>query len=243
MRIAVFGGTFDPPHLGHRAAIAGLFKDPGVERVVVLPSGNPPQKVGLTDALTRLELVRLGLGSEPADPFREDLATWAHRVEICDYEVQRSLQVPGTPQYTFDTLLELQSRYGPQIANVIGLDQLANLPTWSRFPDLLRVSNWIVLERKPTSPELIRRAIEPLVTSRLLEPRGDREWKITGHPIGQGGTRILKLVTTEAPEISSTYIRENIARTGAPSPDLLHPRVRAYLNERGLYGSRPGPLR
>jgi nicotinate-nucleotide adenylyltransferase len=241
MSTAIFGGTFDPPHLGHRAAVTGLFRNPGVDRVVILPSGNPPQKTGQTEASIRLELVKLGLSAEPADPFHEDLSLWAKRVEISDFEVQQSLLRPGQPQYTYHSLLALQSVYGPDLAMVIGLDQLLNLPSWNYFPDLLRAANWIVLERKPSSRDLVERAIQPLASSGLLEGLGANEWKIPGTPIGQGKKRILRLIETEAPMVSSTYVRETIARTGAPPPNLLHPRVEAYLNERGLYGSRRRP--
>jgi nicotinate-nucleotide adenylyltransferase len=56
---AVFGGTFDPPHLGHREAIAGLFKNPGVSRALVIPSFIPPQKPQAVGSDHRVAMAKL----------------------------------------------------------------------------------------------------------------------------------------------------------------------------------------
>lgn len=227
MRIAIFGGTFDPPHLGHRAAVDGLFRNPGVERVVVLPNGAPALKAAITAPEHRLEMARLAFLDRPAGP-----------VEVNDHEIQESRLRPGQPIYSFDSLQALQTRYGADLAMVIGIDQLTQLPLWNRFPDVLRVAHWIVLERKPISRKAITEALQPLLASRLIEPLSDSEWRIPGNPIGTGKPRRMKLVPTEAPAISSTYIRETLARTGHPPAETLHPSVEAYLKGNHLYGSR-----
>ncbi|HUP55886.1 MAG TPA: adenylyltransferase/cytidyltransferase family protein, partial [Bdellovibrionota bacterium] len=66
---AIFGGTFDPPHLGHREAVAGLFRNPGVREVWVMPAASPPHKPAIATAEQRLELARLAFGPHPGFPF------------------------------------------------------------------------------------------------------------------------------------------------------------------------------
>ncbi len=224
MPIVIFGGTFDPPHLGHRAAVEGLFRNPGVDRVVVLPAANPPLKIPRTSAQDRLEMVRRTFQNMPD-------------VEINELELERSRAQPDQPQYSYDTMLALQGSYGGDIALVIGADQLETLPSWSGFPEVLRVCHWIVLERKG-HPEALGRALQRLKESGAIVLHGDREWRIRGAPIGQGSPRRLTVAVTDAPMISSTYIREALTKTGLPPADCLHPQVAAYLKERKLYGSR-----
>ena len=78
--VALFGGAFDPPHLGHREAVEGLLHEPGVARVIVLPSGTPPLKPspGASPA-DRLEMARLCFATFS----REE-------VEVDPFEIQRA---------------------------------------------------------------------------------------------------------------------------------------------------------
>lgn len=218
---AIFGGSFDPPHIGHRLAVHGLFRVPGVKRVIVIPAASPPHKPTTASAEQRAEMVKLNFNPDetPLD------------IEIDSRELIRAAKNPRTPSYSFDTLMELQS-LSPKLAFVIGSDQLEQLSTWHRFPDLLSLCHWIVLERKSAAPGEGLQTLSQWEASGLIEKtRQDRLWQST-----QNRNFFLHRVPTEARSISSTEIRHSIARTGIPPENSLFPDVLSYLKVHRLYG-------
>lgn len=218
---ALFGGTFDPPHLGHIEAIQGLFRCPGVGRVKVIPAALPPLKSCPTPAKIRIRMAEIAFA---------DLA------DIDDVEIRRFSQ-SARPSYTADTLEALGSKSGQsnRLAVTIGSDQLADLPRWSRFPELLEMAHWIVLERK--GAHAARASLQNLEGSGLLRPSGRSSLEGLPEWLTRTGSSLV-IVPTEAPAISSTEIRESIGRTGTCPPDRLPKGVEAYLLEQGLYGIR-----
>ncbi|MCM2322077.1 MAG: nicotinate (nicotinamide) nucleotide adenylyltransferase [Oligoflexia bacterium] len=210
---AVFGGTFDPPHCGHLEAVRGLFRVPGVQRTLVIPSATPPQKPGFAPTEHRLEMTR------------RCFAPLAPDVTVDFREAERAVRNPERPSYTFDTLLELR-RDLPRLAFVLGADQLARLPSWHRFPEILGLCHWIVLERKPDGGALAAPVLRQWLASGLLRP---------DFTTREGTT--LQLFPTEAPLISSTAIRQQLARAGEPPNNLLPPEVVIYLKMHRLYGT------
>lgn len=222
---AVLGGTFDPPHLGHREAVRGLFDSPGVRQVLVIPSGAPPLKAGATSAKHRARMTELCL---------EDLAG-PMDVKIDLREIEKA-ERNGKPTYTIDTLLELK-RGIPQLAFVTGAEQLAQLHVWHRFPEVLEVAHWLILARRPDGEATAMRTLQQWESSGLIR-REAGEW------VTSGRTRI-KLVATPAPDLSSSTIREEIARSTDPAKlaatleKQLHPAVLAYLMEHRIYGMSP----
>lgn len=220
---AVFGGSFDPPHLGHREAVRGLFKDPGVARVLIIPAATPPHKPTATPSAQRLAMVRLNFASVPKAPYPPE-------VQIDEREIERARLNPDRPSYSFDTLSDLRRNFS-SLACVIGTDQLEQLSTWHRFPEVLDLCHWIVLLRKPDGEARTLRAIAQLEASGVIKKDGD-SWRI------RHGSSVLKLVPTEAPAISSTKIREQIATTGAPAEGTLLPEVVTYLKQSKLYGTK-----
>lgn len=149
-------------------------------------------------------------------------------VDLCELERAR----PGSPTYTFDTLQELRRKI-PQLAFVIGTDQLLKFHTWHRFPDVLGLSHWIILERKnrgTADPETIRQVLGQWEGSGLVRSEGS-SWRVR-----DGGT-ILLPIPTPAPALSSTEIRESLARSGNPPEGSILPEVHNYLMSRRLYGT------
>ena len=95
-RIGIFGGTFNPPHLGHVQAVTAAREELGLDRVLLIPAAVPPHKQlppHSPDADMRLELTRLAVAQLP----------WA---EASDIELRRS-----GPSYTADTLTQLAAQY------------------------------------------------------------------------------------------------------------------------------------
>lgn len=220
---AIFGGAFDPPHVGHTRAIEGLLLRPGVQQVVILPSGRPPLKTGvLTQPNHRLEMTRLAFSGVP-------------RTLIYEGEMRRS-ERSTEPSYTYDTLKELGPVYG-ELAFVIGLDQLSQLEKWHRFPEVLELSHWIILMRKseetrPAGSELeYERVIRRLQGSGVLKPGPSATQWVTREQ-----NRSFSIIETDAPALSSTRLRESMAKEGKIPAGTLSARVSDYIRAHGLYG-------
>jgi nicotinate-nucleotide adenylyltransferase len=221
----VFGGTFDPPHMGHRTAVNGLFTEPGVRAIRVVPSPQPPHKPPLVSAEHRVEMARLNFLTTPQPSLRGPV-----KIDLC--EIRRATARPGTPSYSFDTLGELK-RDVSQLAFTIGTDQLARLPSWHRFPEILGLCHWIVLKRKGAS----NKVNDGLQTLAQFEASGLLQTQNGSYRVRATGTT-LQVFETSAPELSSTEIRESLARSGNPPTGSILPEVHNYLMKHRLYGSR-----
>jgi nicotinate-nucleotide adenylyltransferase len=224
---AIFGGRFDPPHVGHREAVRGLFQYPGVREVLILPSPSPVYQSTIASIADRLHMARLCFTSSGLDAYPS-------AVYIDPIEITRSQRFPKQPTYTYDTLLELgqcrDQRSGQRFVFVMGIDQLIQLPKWFRFPEVLSLAHWIVLERKSFEKEQAKMILQTWVAGGLIQCKGDVLWQVA-HSEKQ-----ILLAPTSAPALSSTQIREGLLRTGVVSEGVLVPEVEAYLKEKRLYG-------
>jgi nicotinate-nucleotide adenylyltransferase len=136
-RVGVFGGTFDPPHIGHAIVAIDLVERLDLDRLLVMPAPRPPHRTSNLSPQTRLTLTRRmfdGIDS----------------IEVSDLEFERS-----GPSFAADTLEEVVRR-SPEadVVLVIGADQLAMIDTWhewQRLPDLAKVA---VMRRDGVDPEL-----------------------------------------------------------------------------------------
>jgi nicotinate-nucleotide adenylyltransferase len=226
---AVFGGRFDPPHIGHREAVRGLFENPGVRAVKILPAAVPPHKAAFASWEHRVEMTRLAF--HPPFP---------HEAGIDLREADLARAHPGTPTYSYETLSEMRREYGDRLAFVIGTDQLEQLRTWYHFPELLGLCHWIVLSRAPDGDAQGRKTLAEWEASGLATQAGDRLWQFERGP--GGGKTFLTLVPTPARACSSTAIREAIARGGQPPEEWLPEQVSTYLKKHQLYGSESSSI-
>ena len=131
-RIGLFGGTFDPPHLGHLALAEWARVRLRLDRVVFVPAGTPPHKRGrrLTDAALRLALTRLAVRGNPA-------------FTVSDFEARRA-----GPSFTVDTLRHFHARQpGARFYLLMGADSLANFPTWHEPGEIARLATLVVAAR------------------------------------------------------------------------------------------------
>lgn len=226
---ALLGGTFDPPHIGHREAARGLFRFPGIKQVFIIPSATPPHKSCFAEPVHRAAMAKLNFQSTPQDHYPAE-------IEIDLREIQSASTNSHHRNYTFNTLMEIRQET-PHLAFVIGSDQLRDLHTWWRFPEILKLVHWIVLMRKPEGHTIAKEQMQKWEASNLAQkiterssPSNDRTWRL------MGGNTFLKLVPTDAPSLSSTQIREVIAKTGEPPAGSLLPEVWSYLKQNHLYG-------
>lgn len=126
------GGSFNPIHNAHlRCAVAAMTAK-GFDRVVLIPSAQPPHKPGATDlagAEDRLAMCRAAVAGDP-------------RFAVDDLELCRS-----GPSYTIDTARELKRRGWPSVSWMIGADMLLSLPKWHQAEALIHEVNFVVVAR------------------------------------------------------------------------------------------------
>jgi nicotinate-nucleotide adenylyltransferase len=131
-KLGLFGGSFDPIHTGHLAPVRDARRLLGLERVIYLPTADPPHKPGhhFAPAYARYTMVELALLGEEG--------LYASPLE----------QTPGTPAYTIDSVEAIQREH-PEAALhlLIGSDSFAELHTWRRWRDLVAAARLVVLVR------------------------------------------------------------------------------------------------
>ena len=140
LRIGLFGGTFDPPHVGHLVTAVNVRHALSLDCVVLMVANVPWQKQGtrpITPATERLAMVRAAVRDVPG------LA--AGRDEI-DH---------GGPSYTADTLATMQqANPGAELFTIVGDDAAAGITTWSRYDEVVAMSTLVVVDRPGAPVEL-----------------------------------------------------------------------------------------
>jgi nicotinate-nucleotide adenylyltransferase len=156
MRVGVFGGTFDPVHIGHLLLAEQCREQGRLEEVWFVPAARPPHKdaPALTRFEQRVEMLTLAVAGNPA--FRID-----------ELEKERS-----GPSYTADTLAELRRRHpGHEFFLLIGSDTLADLPHWHEPIRVLELAGLLVMTRPGSatlSAEQLRRQLNMPENAPLL---------------------------------------------------------------------------
>ena len=143
MRIAVFGGTFNPPHNGHIEAAKTAVRELQADKLIIIPDARPPHKEqaeGSPSAPERLELARLAFGE-------------LENTELSDIELRR-----GGLSYTVDTLEELKRSYpDDEIVILIGTDMLESFEKWKAFERIFELASVAAFPRKhEESAEILR---------------------------------------------------------------------------------------
>ena len=166
-RIGLMGGSFNPIHIGHvnmaRAALAGGY----VDRVLFLPSGNPPhKKAGLEDKEDRYAMTCLAVEGEA-------------RMEVSREEIDREGVI-----YTVDTLTILREKMpGCRFHYLIGADTLCVLHTWRRAEDVIKLCAFLVVMRPGEDEAQVMAAAE--------------RWRAAGADISFLPARMMDISSTE----------------------------------------------
>lgn len=181
-RLAIFGGTFDPIHLGHlktSLCIQETFKfDSYIFLPCKIPTLKPPSHA---NPQQRIEMLQLAL--EPLHAFKIDLR-----------EINRD-----TPSYMVDTLQSFRKEYpNDSITLILGFDAFISLPHWYQWEKLITLSHLLVIQRAGWSEKKIPKALEPLVS------------KHQGQSLGLQGT--LSFFEAGLYEFSSSQIREELKK-------------------------------
>lgn len=187
--LAIFGGTFDPVHVGHLSVAweASELLDADVH---LMPASVPPHRPPPTaSAAQRVAMLRAALQGQS-------------RLMLDDRELQRT-----GPSFTIDTLAELRAEQGDRpLVLLIGADAFAGLPVWHRWHELFELAHIGVLNRPGVDaplPDALRQVVDP----RRIDDTG----QLHRAPAG----KVIELAVTPL-EISATRVRELLAEGRDP---------------------------
>ena len=137
MKICLFGGTFDPPHIGHLLIAQTVCEAENFDKILFIPAYTPPHKNNITPVKHRIEMVKLAISDNP-------------NFEYSDADIVRK----GV-SYTIDTILDIKQKFdlkNDEVYCLIGSDSLIDLKNWKDSKKILKECNVIVAIRPGFRP-------------------------------------------------------------------------------------------
>lgn len=138
-RVGIFGGLFDPPHLGHLIIAQAVLDEFRLASVIFVPAGNPPHKRSHSSYATRYHMTELAIRGNPY-------------FAVSDIEKHMTGKT-----YTVDVIAALRASMKGSLYLIIGSDQWEEIDTWKRPDDLFRLCRVIVAPRPGHTLETCRR--------------------------------------------------------------------------------------
>lgn len=146
MAVAIYGGSFNPPHIGHVHVANAVWANFDPWRFIIMPAGIPPHKEMDTCGVTneqRMEMCRLAFGEGDG-------------LVVSDMEMKR-----GGKSYTSDTVRDVMALYpGEEILLVMGTDMFLTLDTWHEAEEILRSVHVVVVRRDEDKMAIRKKALE-----------------------------------------------------------------------------------
>lgn len=213
MRYGVFGGTFDPIHMGHLRTAQEMVEELELTKLFLIPAATPPHKhhSPVSAFHHRLEMSKRAI--EGSD-----------QIEVLDIEAKRQ-----GPSYSVDTLRELKSLVGArsELYFIMGLEGFFEIHTWKEYRSLFHLAHFVVVDRKGFEYQDIFPYLKGHHIGFSLTNDADKVVLFSGK-------FLLHKVPTRM-DISSTQIRDLVSR-GMSIRYLVPDRVMNYVAENGLYG-------
>jgi len=215
-KIGLFGGTFNPIHLGHLRSAEEICESFELGQVIFIPASDPPhkEKGDILPASLRAQMVRLAIADNP-------------RFAFSGVELRR----PGK-SYSVETITHFRQQFGPdtELYFILGLDAFLEINTWKEYAALFALSHFIVMTRpgfeKNFIPEYL--PVEMAEDFCYDSQRG-------GYAHRCGFFVFPKEIT--ALDISSTKIRENIRKHHSVKYLLPEP-VEVFIDQNNLYRAK-----
>lgn len=211
MRVAVFGGTFDPVHYGHLRLAEEAREACALDRVVFMPTFITPHKLteSLTPASVRFELVKSAIEDNPG-------------FSVSDLEIRREGR-----SFTIDTVRELLKEPDTKVFLILGSDSFNDIASWYQYEDLLNLASFIVAPRPNHPPKPLEQVLPVELASKFWYDSRVKAY------VNSGGNSITYLDTTPI-DISSSDIRERV-RGGRSVRYLLPDTAIGFIRKEGLY--------
>lgn len=218
-RIGLFGGTFDPIHLGHLAVARAAERKFHLDQIHFIPVGHPPHKpaTDLPPFEHRFGMVALACAGHPK--FVASLA-------------ESGRDDGGEPHvsYSVDTVRLFREQYGQpedHLYFVLGADSFLDLPAWKDYDTLLDLCDFIVASRPGFRTDALRQVIPPQLLAPETCKRPDRRAIALLH------TAVYLLDSVES-RVSATEVRRRLEQ-GRSIRGLVPPHVEEYIIKQALY--------
>lgn len=207
-RVGIFGGTFDPVHIGHLRSALEVTELMGLDELRLLPNARPPHRdTPQVDAQARLAMVQSAVSG----------------VECLSVDARELGR--DKPSYTIDSLESIRAELGgdDQLFLVLGWDAFCGLPGWHRWEELLQYCHILVLQRPDADVE------PPDELRNLLAARSQSDPTAMSGPAGH-----ISFVWQTPLAVSATQIRQLLA-SGKSVRFLVPDAVLAYIEAHDLY--------
>ena len=211
-KIALFGGTFDPIHLGHRDCLEHLVKNTIFSKIILIPASQNPLKLhqkpaSPTHRLRMIELI---------------LADYGDTVSIDNFETKKQ-----HPSYTFETLKHYEKCFSPEnLYFVMGLDTFQKFDQWKNFKKILNMTNLLVISRPPHRLTPQDKNLPKGLQTRVQFFKKNFVLLDTG--------RHIDFLEVKTRNISSSLVRKKI-ETGQSFSKFVDPRVEKYIKKNNVY--------
>jgi len=219
MFIGLLGGSFNPIHNGHLHIANYVYNTLALDRVIFIPTGDPPHKSAesLAPAHHRLAMVKL--------------ATEPHKSFVVDDREARS----STVSYSVDTVSQLKKEFprGTELGFIIGLDAFLDLQSWKQATHLLDNCHVIVCSRPGvTFTQLQSMTLLPPIPQPSLYNLNKQNISRLDISLPSGSS--VTLLSIPPCEVSASHIRQQIALK-RPIGHWLPPTVESYIIQHQLY--------
>lgn len=227
MKIAIFGGTFNPLHIGHAMLAETLQKELGFERVLIIPTATPPHKIisNTITANTRLDMVKAFCKEH--NTFCENSTFIAEDCEI----------IRGGISYTYDTVTAMLQKYGNildgKLALVMGQETAAQFSKWLDASKIASLCDIIIARRHPDHSNIDTSAFENKSKGNYTNDFSEIE--NAARDIDKTFAYPHKMLENPLLPVSSTQIRSRIAN-GLAFRYLLPNAIYEYIINNHLYG-------
>jgi nicotinate-nucleotide adenylyltransferase len=219
-RVALFGGTFDPIHIGHLAVARAAERRFHLDEVQFIPTGHPPHKHrrGLASYADRYAMASIACADHPR--FVPSLAESGP-----DHSGRETF-------YSVDTVRHYKQKdhgAGTRFYFLLGADSFLGIPHWKDYETLLGLCDFIVVSRPGFNVDALRLVIPP----ELFARRGAAHAPLDPRAIALRRT-VVYVLDTVSSEVSATEVRHRLDRNHSIH-GLVPPRVEEYITKKALY--------
>jgi nicotinate-nucleotide adenylyltransferase len=229
MKIGLFGGTFDPVHLGHTALARAAQEHFGLQRILFVPSHVPPhkQKRTITGFAHRYAMLVLATAGEK---------TWVPSLLEAPEEVAETTtaKAPPRPSYSIETVRRVKAtlKKADQLLFMIGMDAFRDIAKWHQAEDLLTECEFIIASRPGYSLADVANALPESLRPAQNVTKPFAKQAAKGDLVFRGVT--LHLLDSLNNSVTATGVREAVA-AGKALGRMLDPAVADYIKKQGLY--------